>query len=121
MAILSHVHFAILLETGVAGGMNDRFITLLDRLSLKERICNSVDEAIVKLTEPINYRKVDDSLSNYRHIGEAFLKDYFSYISPVRIIYYIQDTISITFLSISFINLIKLFYLICILLYNYYR
>ena len=73
IAILSHVPFVALLETTSYSGMNDRFITLLARLDLKNRIienCKDIDDV---LSSDINWQKVDELLESFRTTGIDFL------------------------------------------------
>ena len=73
MAILFHIPFVVLLETEGLTGMNDRFITLLDHLGLKDRIISSEKQADSILQNKINWNKVDYESTRYRIIGEEFL------------------------------------------------
>lgn len=74
MAILFHVPFVVLLETYGDIGMNDRFLTLLKRLNLVDRIADNNTLSIKSVfANNINWSSVDDALDNYRRIGEDFL------------------------------------------------
>lgn len=75
MAILAQVPFAVLLESGKASGMNDRFITLLDKLKLNGRICNNIDEVKTVLLKPIDFDKVNDLIKQFQLIGDKFIEE----------------------------------------------
>ena len=70
-AILFHVPFTIVLQTTENVGMNDRFFTLLERLSLQDRIMAENDFIVAK--DNINWMDVDDKLSKIRKEGIDFL------------------------------------------------
>lgn len=70
-AILFHVPFTIVLKTTENVGMNDRFFTLLERLSLQDRIMTESDFMVIK--DNINWRDVDDRLFQLRKEGLDFL------------------------------------------------
>lgn len=72
MAILAHVPFVVLLETGKAGGMNDRFSTLLSKLGLNERICITEEKAREILPNPINWAETEECIVEYKAIGSNF-------------------------------------------------
>lgn len=74
MAIFAHVPFAILLETGLGSGMNDRFFTLLEKVGCIERVAETVDEALEILKSPIDFYGIDHMVSEYRKVGEMFLE-----------------------------------------------
>lgn len=74
MALLAHVPFAVMLESGKESGMNDRFFTLLSWLDLEDRLVKSKDEVEAILQRPIDFYKVDDRLEQYRQCGVAFIK-----------------------------------------------
>ncbi|WP_303011248.1 polysaccharide pyruvyl transferase family protein [uncultured Bacteroides sp.] len=75
MALLFHVPFVVLLESGKAMGMNDRFTTLLSRLDLSNRISENTVEHITKTFEyGIDWLTVDQFMFEYRKVGENFLK-----------------------------------------------
>lgn len=74
MSILFHVPFVVLLEKGGLSGMNDRFITLLEVIGLKNRIV--YDESDINrdiFNWNINWNEVEDLLSQYRKEGVLFL------------------------------------------------
>lgn len=74
MSILFHVPFVVLLERGGLSGMNDRFITLLEVLGLKDRIV--YDESDINrdiFSSFIDWDDVEDLLSQYRKEGALFL------------------------------------------------
>ena len=75
MAVLSHVPFAVLLETGKDSGMNDRFFTLLGHIGCNERVAATLGDAISILNKPIDFTNIDSAISNYREVGELFLKE----------------------------------------------
>lgn len=70
-AILFHVPFTIVLKTTENVGMNDRFFTLLECLSLQDRIMTESDFMVIK--DNINWRDVDDRLFQLRKEGLDFL------------------------------------------------
>lgn len=75
MALLFHIPFVILQESGKGAGMNDRFTTLLSKLDLSGRISENTVENITRTFENnINWLKVDQLMVEYRKVGEAFLK-----------------------------------------------
>lgn len=74
MAILAHVPFVALLETGSGSGMNDRFFTLLSQLGLEDRIVCSVDDANLKMKQVIDFQSVDMKIKEYSKIGVKFLQ-----------------------------------------------
>ena len=76
MAILNHVPFVVILESGEVSGMNDRFYTLLDRLELKDRIHQYFSNRLIDLLEDsIDWSTVESEISDYRRIGVDFLNN----------------------------------------------
>lgn len=73
VGLLSHVPFAVLLETEVSCGMNDRFRTLLDRIGLSDHMTTTVENALNIIRQPVDYNEVDLAINNYRMIGVDFL------------------------------------------------
>ena len=73
MAILSHVPFVVLLETGDARGMNDRFYTLFRRLGVENRLVSSIEEASVVLKQKTDFEMIDNAIDSYRKDGIDFL------------------------------------------------
>lgn len=73
MAILSHVPFVALLDEK-KHGMNDRFVTLLSRLNLTNRIARNSNEINKILSQTIDWQVTDNLLSNYSQVGELFLQ-----------------------------------------------
>lgn len=73
MAILNHVPFVVLLETKKTG-MNDRFLTLLSRLGLENRICNILSNYDKILRQPIEWDEVEKRIDEFRKIGVNYLK-----------------------------------------------
>ena len=73
MAILFHRPFVVLLEKGTGTGMNDRFLTLLNRIGLIDRI--AIDDSMIEpiLRATIDWECVDRLMAEYRIIGESFL------------------------------------------------
>lgn len=74
MSILFHVPFVVLLEKGGLGGMNDRFITLLEVVGLKDRIV--YDECDINrdiFSSFIDWNEVEELLTQYRKDGVLFL------------------------------------------------
>ena len=74
MAILMHVPFVALLESGAKVGMNDRFTTLLNWLGLTSRISYDTNQLMSKLEENINWELVDSRVNDYRQVGMNYLK-----------------------------------------------
>jgi len=74
MAILSHTPFVVIHETGNGKGMNDRFNTILAKLGIESRVVSCIEEAYATLQEPIDFNILDNSLRDYREIGERFLE-----------------------------------------------
>ena len=75
MAILAHVPFAVLLETGSDSGMNDRFNTLLEKLGVKERLTTTLEDAMLVLQHPVDFKKLDEAIIQYRIVGENYFRD----------------------------------------------
>lgn len=76
MAILAHVPFAVLLESGNLSGMNDRFYTLLNKLGISYRIANTRNEIDNILKNPIDFSAIDESLNEYRKSGMTFIEKF---------------------------------------------
>lgn len=74
MAILSHVPFVALMETGSSAGMNDRFMTLLSAIGLQDRIAYTLDEADRIFEKEIDFQAVDKALDDYRQLGVDYIK-----------------------------------------------
>lgn len=74
MAILSHVPFVALMETGSSAGMNDRFMTLLSAIGLQDRIAYTLDEADRIFEKDIDFHAVDKTLDDYRQLGVDYIK-----------------------------------------------
>ena len=79
IAILAHVPFAILLETGSSSGMNDRFYTLLAEVGVKDRLATTIDAAISVLQRPIDFAILDVAINKYRLEGEKYLRGNINY------------------------------------------
>ena len=76
MALMAHVPFAVLLETGRGSGMNDRFHTLLGRLNLDDRAVMSIEEALNVLYKSISFDEIEIDIEKYRVEGEEFLNEF---------------------------------------------
>ena len=76
MALMAHVPFAVVLESGSGSGMNDRFFTLLDHLNCSDRVASTIDEAWRILEKPLDYKSIDDAMLDYREMGNRFLGNY---------------------------------------------
>ncbi len=75
MALFFHVPFVVDIEQKTGVGMNDRFVTLLQRLDLLERIFKSDSGTLMEIMrKPIHWEKVDVLLEQYSDIGRTFLK-----------------------------------------------
>lgn len=74
MALLAHVPFAVLLETGSGSGMNDRFHTLLVELGLESRMTTTIKSALCLLDKSVDWIAVDKAIQDYKDIGVKFLK-----------------------------------------------
>ena len=79
MCLQLHTPFVVIWESGERKGMNDRFVTLLNTFQLTDRIVEN-DCDIKKLSETIDFEKVDILMKEYsstlesfiaRHLGEA--------------------------------------------------
>lgn len=70
MAILNHVPFVVLADSA---NMNDRFNTLLSKMSLTERIVTRAEDYELIMARPINWDTVEDRISEYREKGTEFL------------------------------------------------
>ena len=55
-------------------GMNDRFLTLLNKLGLEDRIATSIAEAELVFNREINFKKIDNALENYQKVGVEYIK-----------------------------------------------
>ena len=75
VAILAHVPFAVLLETGEGSGMNDRFCTLLDRLGVSDRVAATPAEAMEVLRRPLRFDLLDAAVAGYAREGKDFLAE----------------------------------------------
>ena len=73
MAILAHVPFVVLLESGTYSGMNDRFVTLLNLLGLNDRLVSDINQVEERFNKEINFSLVDDRLEIFQSIGKEFL------------------------------------------------
>ena len=76
MAIFAHVPFVALLETGVGKGMNDRFYTLFSKLGVEDRIASTEEEAMAILKRPVDFKKLDAALEDFKMEGIEFLYQY---------------------------------------------
>lgn len=74
-ALLYHVPFVAVLETGADSGMNGRFTTLLSRCSLEGRLCTGQNsgEIAALLAEDIDWVYVDSRLEQFREEGRRFI------------------------------------------------
>lgn len=74
-ALLFHIPFVALLETGAAAGMNDRFTTLLSRLGLEGRILPDYDgrRAGEIFASGIDWTAVDSLMEDYAREGRDFI------------------------------------------------
>lgn len=72
MAILFHIPFVVLLEKELNEGMNDRFITLLTKLGLIDRIVPTEDMINKILSKEINWEYVDCKMEKYKNVGVSF-------------------------------------------------
>ena len=70
VAILNHIPFAVLAD---AGHMNDRFVTLLTRLGLMDRLSDTADKCVQIVCKPIDWVVVDKRISDFQKLGRAFL------------------------------------------------
>lgn len=77
VALFNHVPFAVELETGRGSGMNDRFYTLLNDMSLQNRIIRNDEDhdmALLKIKDlEIDWDRVDRVLETMKMVGEVFL------------------------------------------------
>lgn len=72
MCLKLHTPFAVVLEKGTRKGMNDRFFTLLKTFQLTDRIVEN-DCDIKKLSETIDFEKVDILMKEYSSTLESFI------------------------------------------------
>ena len=75
-ALLFHIPFVSLLETGAAAGMNDRFATLLSRVGLTDRILPAYDgrRAEEIFGREISWDVVDSLMDGYAREGRDFIE-----------------------------------------------
>ena len=74
MAILARVPFVVMLESGYAQGMNDRFYTLLNKLELEDRIVDFTENSFDKISsKSIDWKNVDKHIDVFRKEGFSFL------------------------------------------------
>lgn len=75
-ALLFHIPFVSLLETGAAAGMNDRFSTLLSRVGLTDRILPVYDgrRAEEIFGREISWDVVDSLMDGYAREGRDFIE-----------------------------------------------
>lgn len=75
MALRLHRNFAVVLENGQLSGMNDRFVTVLNELGLRNRIvCElGVEEAKRICTEIVEWDEVERKMERFRKESIAFL------------------------------------------------
>lgn len=82
MAILSHVPFSVLLETGEGQGMNDRFRTLLKQLRLENRAVTDKSMALDLLSKPIDFESLDLLIRDFKVMGEEFIQNSLNQYEP---------------------------------------
>ena len=75
MAVLAHVPFVVLPESGGGSGMNDRFLTLLERLGCMDRIARAESDIPVILDKPMDFNGLDAAAAEFRREGERFLEE----------------------------------------------
>lgn len=73
MCLKLHTPFAVVLETGINKGMNDRFTTLLDEFQLSDRIIRDVQD-INKLSASIDFDKVDEAMESYSYTLRSYIE-----------------------------------------------
>ena len=75
MALRFHRNFAVLLEKGTLSGMNDRFITVLDKLGLTNHIIKELttEEANRICRLFVDWAEVDEKIDIYRKESIAYL------------------------------------------------
>ena len=69
IAVLNHVPFVALKSQADDAGMNDRFVTLLSRLDLEDRLVDSLDDYQQILSQTISWEFVDAKLAEFRREG----------------------------------------------------
>lgn len=74
-SILNHRNFFAVLIEGELQGMNDRVITLLERLNLRSRIVSTVEELEKAREEVIDWEAVEKCLQSYREEGMQYLEN----------------------------------------------
>ena len=74
MALMLHVRFVAILETGKLAGMNDRFRTLLGKAGLTDCISENIPDSILEASRvPIDWDRTDALLETWRRDGKTFL------------------------------------------------
>lgn len=73
MCLKLHTPFVVITEKRADGGMNDRFLTLLGRFHMLDRIVTSVDD-LKKVPEEIDFKEVDLCMGEYAGTLASFLE-----------------------------------------------
>ena len=69
------VGFAVVVEDGKGRGMNDRFYTLLEKISLTRQIIENEEDVAKLKSISIDWEKVDALLAGFREVGRSFLQN----------------------------------------------
>ena len=75
VAILANVPFVAIMEKKKIG-MNDRFNTLLSKLSLSERIVYDECDILSTINRPINWDRVNNAINLFSQEGKDFLSQF---------------------------------------------
>lgn len=73
MCLKLHTQFVVLLEEGALAGMNDRFVTLLEKFDLTNRIVYMMEDALKDLPK-IDFEQTDIIMEQYASSLKDFLK-----------------------------------------------
>lgn len=77
-SLIFHKPFIVLLRTGVNSGLNDRILSLLDRVGIHDRTIEGYDserlEGLCK--DDIDWEYVDRNLCDFRLVGQEFLQKF---------------------------------------------
>lgn len=73
MCLKLHTPFVVILEDGLSSGMNDRFMTLLDRFGLTDRVIKSEDD-LINISKDIDFKQADLNMELYAETLTSFLE-----------------------------------------------
>jgi len=77
-SMIFHRPFLVFIAKGRSSGMNDRFLTLLDNVGLKNRIVRdeSIDGLQCILNTDIDWKDVDGKIAKLRETADSFFAEY---------------------------------------------